>query len=63
MVRSPLQGAYMMPLRRFLKDTDAQDLIEYGLLSALIAVFAMGAVKLMGDTVSNVLWGGIARCF
>jgi Flp pilus assembly pilin Flp len=50
-------------IRRFTKDTDGQDLVEYGLLASLIAVFAMGAVKLMGDTVSNVLWGSIASNF
>jgi Flp pilus assembly pilin Flp len=50
-------------IRRFTKDADGQDLIEYGLLASLIAVFAMGAVKLMGDTVANVLWGSIASSF
>jgi Flp pilus assembly pilin Flp len=35
---------------------DGQDLIEYGMLVVLIAVFAIGAVQLLGSTVNSVLW-------
>ena len=42
---------------------DGQDLLEYGLLMALIAVFAMGAVATLGNTVNTVFWQSIASNF
>jgi Flp pilus assembly pilin Flp len=48
---------------RFLLGTDGQDLLEYGLLMALIAIFAMGAVSTLGNTVSTVFWQSIASNF
>ena len=53
----------MIWIRRFTNCEDAQDLIEYTLLAALIAIVAMSGVKLFGDTISNVLWGSIALNF
>ncbi|MCC7416579.1 MAG: Flp family type IVb pilin [Acidobacteria bacterium] len=42
----------MVPyLRSFVVDTEAQDLIEYALLVALIAVICVGAVTFAGDQV------------
>jgi Flp pilus assembly pilin Flp len=35
---------------------DGQDLIEYGMLVVLIAVFSVAAVQLVGTTVYNVMW-------
>ena len=35
---------------------DGQDLIEYGLLAALIAVVAFLAVSTVGLTVNNLFW-------
>ena len=46
-------------LRRLRKD-DGQDLLEYGLLAALIALFAMGAVTAVGNTITSVFWSAIA---
>jgi Flp pilus assembly pilin Flp len=40
-----------------------QDLLEYGLLAALIAIFALGAVASLGQTVYNVFWSNIAQNF
>jgi Flp pilus assembly pilin Flp len=57
------EGAEMIWIRRFTNCEDAQDLIEYTLLAALIAIVAMSGVKLFGDTISNVLWGSIALNF
>jgi Flp pilus assembly pilin Flp len=37
-----------------------QDLLEYGLLAALIAVVAIGAVTKVGDTLNTVFWQAIA---
>ena len=42
---------------------EGQDLLEYGLLMALIAVFAMGAVSVVGNTVNTVFWQSIASNF
>jgi Flp pilus assembly pilin Flp len=35
---------------------DGQDLMEYGLLVALIAVIAMAAVTAVGTTISTLWW-------
>jgi Flp pilus assembly pilin Flp len=42
---------------------DGQDLLEYGMLMALIAIAAMGAVSLLGQTVNDVFWSAIANNF
>lgn len=46
-------------LRRF-QSEEAQDLLEYGLLAGLIALFAMGAVTTLGNTIHTVFWSAIA---
>jgi Flp pilus assembly pilin Flp len=46
-------------IRRFSRD-DGQDLIEYAMLAALIAVVALGAVQAVGTTIQNVFWSAIA---
>ncbi len=48
---------------RFRRSEDGQDLLEYGLLMALIAVFAIGAVGMLGNTITNVFWSAIASSF
>ncbi|HXG54412.1 MAG TPA: Flp family type IVb pilin [Vicinamibacterales bacterium] len=47
-------------ITRFRRNEEGQDLLEYGLLAALIAVFAMGAVTVLGTTILNVFWSAIA---
>jgi Flp pilus assembly pilin Flp len=47
-------------LRRQVQADNGQDLLEYGMLAALIAVFAAGAVATVGDTIYNVFWVTIA---
>jgi Flp pilus assembly pilin Flp len=42
-------------------DETAQDLMEYGMLAALIAVVAMVGVKALGDTIYNVFWVQIGQ--
>jgi Flp pilus assembly pilin Flp len=37
-----------------------QDLLEYALLCALIAIVATGAVQTLGNTINNALWEVIA---
>lgn len=41
--------------------TDGQDLIEYGLLAALIAIVAMVGVSALGDTIYTVFWRNIGQ--
>jgi len=53
----------MRSIRRLTKLDKGQDLLEYGLLASLIAVFAVAAVRLVGNQVSNVLWATIANNF
>jgi Flp pilus assembly pilin Flp len=66
---NPMQSpAAVMTLRRLVRSKlrrseDGQDLLEYGLLMALIAIFAIGAVSIVGQTVSNVFWSAIASSF
>ena len=42
---------------------DGQDLLEYGLLMALIAMVALGAVGAVGQTIYTVFWNNIANNF
>ena len=42
---------------------EGQDLMEYGILMALIAIVALGAVTTFGQIVFNVFWNTIANNF
>jgi Flp pilus assembly pilin Flp len=42
---------------------DGQDLLEYGLLAALIAIIALGAVASVGTAIQTVFWSAIAAAF
>ena len=42
------------------RSEEGQDLVEYGLLMALIAVVAIGAVSSLGNIVHTVFWRTIA---
>ena len=42
------------------RSEEGQDLVEYGLLMALIAVVAIGAVTSVGNVVNTVFWQSIA---
>jgi Flp pilus assembly pilin Flp len=48
---------------RLRQSEDGQDLLEYGLLMALIAVFALGAVSTLGNTINTIFWQSIASNF
>ncbi len=48
---------------RLRRSDDGQDLLEYGLLMALIAVFAIGAVSTLGNTINTIFWQTIASNF
>ena len=45
------------------KSEEGQDLLEYALLCALIALVALGAVKMVGDTIYSVFWQTIQASF
>jgi pilus assembly protein Flp/PilA len=40
--------------KRFMSDESGQDLIEYALLAALIALVAVAAIRLTGTTLDGV---------
>ena len=49
--------AQLVTAIRQLRDRDeGQDLIEYAMLVALIAIVAMFGVSTLGNTISNVFW-------
>ena len=48
---------------RFPTSEEGQGLLEYGLLIALIAVVALGAVTTVGQTIYNVFWKAIPAGF
>jgi Flp pilus assembly pilin Flp len=46
----------LLPKRSVLDDESGQDLLEYALLVALIALVAFGAVSSVGTTINTVFW-------
>jgi Flp pilus assembly pilin Flp len=55
-------GAVVSLIQRLVVRRDeGQDLIEYGLLVALIAVVAFVAVSTVGTTVNNLFWATFAN--
>ena len=43
----------MQTIRKFFKDNKGATAIEYGLIAALIAVAAIGAMSTLGENLSN----------
>jgi len=62
---SPVAVARLMQLANRKRATadEGQDLLEYGLLAALIAVVAIGAVSAVGQTIYSVFWKSIQTNF
>ncbi|MEO6238371.1 MAG: Flp family type IVb pilin [Vicinamibacterales bacterium] len=58
---SPVAVARLLRLanKRFPTSDEGQDLLEYGLLAALIAIVAIGTVSAVGQTIYNVFWKSI----
>ena len=48
-------------IRRLATSEQGQDLIEYGLLVALIAIVALVGVTSVGNTIYTVFWSGIGQ--
>jgi hypothetical protein len=42
---------------------ESQDLLEYGVLAALVALVALGAVTTVGTSLGGFLWNAIAASF
>ena len=51
----------MAAIGRLLARDSGQDLMEYGLLAALIAIVAMVSVSALGDTIYNIFWKQIGQ--
>jgi len=48
-------------IERFARESDGQDLLEYGLLACLIAVVVAAGVTAVGNAIFNVFWSGIGQ--
>jgi Flp pilus assembly pilin Flp len=48
-------------LRGLAKLEHGQDLLEYGLLASLIALFTIGAVGMLGQHMDKFFWSAIAN--
>ncbi len=59
-MRSLLNVIDRFSKRVIARDDHGQDLLEYGLLMALIAIVALAAVGSVGQTIYNVFWKAIA---
>jgi Flp pilus assembly pilin Flp len=51
----------MMTIRRLALRDAGQDLLEYGLLVALIALVAIVGISTLGTTIQTVFWTGIGQ--
>ena len=49
----------MRTLQRWMRRDEGQDLLEYGVLAALIALVAVTAVGFLGDHLNRVFWQAI----
>jgi Flp pilus assembly pilin Flp len=54
-------NALIGQLKIRIRPDEGQDLLEYALLVALIALGAIGAITSVGQTVSGVFWDAIAQ--
>ena len=50
-----------LAISRLVRRDDGQDLIEYGLLVALIALVCLAGVTTVGSTIQAVFWSGIGQ--
>jgi Flp pilus assembly pilin Flp len=62
---SPVAVATLLRIanRKLSRSEQGQDLLEYGLLAALIALVALGAVSSLGQTIYTVFWQTIQGAF
>ena len=53
-IAPPLQGAVVPMLRDLFKDESGASTVEYSLLLGLIAMIVMGAITMLGQSLSTV---------
>ena len=51
----------MSSARRIITNDDGQDLLEYAILSSLIAICALAGMRLVAAQITAVFWGSIAN--
>ena len=51
----------MTAIGRLVLRDEGQDLMEYGLLAALIAIVAIAGVSLLGQTIFTTFWTNIGQ--
>jgi Flp pilus assembly pilin Flp len=51
----------VVALGQLVRRCEGQDLLEYGLLAALIAVFAIASISELGQTIYNLFWRDIGQ--
>ena len=51
----------LVAIGRLARGTDGQDLLEYAMLAALIAVVAIAGITTVGQTIYSVFWSGIGQ--
>jgi Flp pilus assembly pilin Flp len=63
-MQSPVAVAALLRIATEVPESeDGQDLLEYGLLAALIAVVAIGTVATVGQTIFTMFWQLIQGAF
>jgi Flp pilus assembly pilin Flp len=53
----------MSSVLRLTRREDGQDLLEYGILASLIAIFCLAGLRLVATQITAVFWGAIATKF
>jgi Flp pilus assembly pilin Flp len=48
-------------IARLVDGDNGQDLIEYGLLAALIVIVCIAGISTVGNTIFTVFWSGIGQ--
>ncbi|PYR43222.1 MAG: Flp family type IVb pilin [Acidobacteria bacterium] len=51
----------IVAIGRLARGTDGQDLLEYAMLAALIAVVAIAGITTVGQTIYSVFWSSIGQ--
>ncbi len=51
----------LVAIGRLARTTEGQDLLEYAMLAALIAVVAIAGITTVGQTIYSVFWSGIGQ--
>ena len=54
-------GRVRVAIQRLVRETNGQDLLEYGLLVALIALVVLAGVTAVGNTIYTVFWSNIGQ--